>query len=142
MRNLLKGANLSHLKATAQQTKGYMVLRLGDITVTVAEALEELAGALNDAAYTRHTLSIPVSAWAAEGEGNEGYCCTVAVEGVTAQHRADVILDEASVQTAASAGMQPVTETVEGGVVLRSEKAPEDTLTGELYITLASEGGD
>lgn len=82
----------------------------------------------------RYDMNLAASGWALDGE-NAVYVYTYNIAGVTAEHRADAVLDDISAKLAAGFGMYPTTETVTNGVVFKSKKLPESNLTGQIYIT-------
>jgi len=69
------------------------------------------------------------------GDDSYPYQYELMVENVTAESRADVEFDSASLAVAMACGVDARTETGAGKVLFRSFSAPATGLTGILYIT-------
>ena len=82
----------------------------------------------------RLDLILAAASWVLSDDGAV-YVYTYPVTGITPNHRADAILDDASSWRAARFGVHPTTETVTGGVVFKSRTPPASDLTGQLYIS-------
>lgn len=86
----------------------------------------------------RKDFSLAADGWVEDTDEDSfeyAYKYVLEVSGVTAEARADAVLDNLSATMAGEYGMAPVTETVENGVVFRCRTIPEDALSGQLYIT-------
>lgn len=83
----------------------------------------------------RKEFSLATSDWKKESSGDFAYVYTLALSGISAETRADAVLDNASTELAGICGMAPTTETITDGVIFRSRTVPESAISGQLYIT-------
>lgn len=122
---------LKHLRQLALKSQKLSA----DVANAAAEALEEMDQAKANSSVIQ-AFSLKTSGWTADSSvAAYPYRYTLAVSGVTASTRADVVLDAASAMIAADSQMCPVTETTSGSVICRSVTVPSGTLSGQLYLT-------
>lgn len=122
---------------------------LQELTSQLAAVLSEVGDCIetldSDKAYiaVRKELSLTVDGWAANTSDDAEvypFAYTFPVTGLTAETRADAVLDSTSSAIAGLCGMSPTTETVNGGVIFKTRTKPNSVLTGQLYITQGSSG--
>lgn len=111
--------------------------QLAAVLTEVGDCIETLD---SSKAYiaVRKDFSLAADGWVedmSEDSFEYAYKYVLEVAGVTAEARADAVLDNNSATMAGEYGMSPVSETVENGVVFRCRTIPEDALSGQLYIT-------
>ena len=113
--------------------------QLAAVLTEVGDCIETLD---SSKAYiaVRKDFSLSADGWVENTDDDEdsfefAYKYVLAVSGVTAEARADAVLDNNSATMAGIYGMSPVSETVENGVVFRCRTIPEEALSGQLYIT-------
>lgn len=94
------------------------------------------------------SITIPTEGWASEEieetdeEGTEAsypFYYDIAAEGVTAKHRADVVISRESLDAATVCGLCPTSETTEGKIRLRAMKAPTKAITAEYWLRSGKE---
>ena len=127
----------------AQSTGDNVGLSLAALATTVNEVLTQIGGAINTLDSTKAYISVSKSftlaaaSWAEDAQGPADYPWKyeLALTGVTADVRADIIFDHASAYAAGNCGVSPVSETAANKVILRSSRAPETALTGTVYLT-------
>jgi len=100
-----------------------------------AERADQRLDALEEAVPRSLPLALEPSRWTA---AEDGWQLTLPL-GVTAAHRADAVLDAASLTPAASARLLPVVETTEGAAVFRARRRPDSPLTGTIFVTKPTE---
>lgn len=117
-----------------------------ELAQKVSEALQEVGGAIQSLDATkayvaaRMGFTLNAASWVEDSSGTETaleypYKYTLALQGVTADTRVDAVLNPVSASLAGLSDMCPVTETAANAVIFRSRTAPEDNLSGTLYIT-------
>lgn len=111
--------------------------RLAAVLQEVGDCIENLD---QNKAYiaVRKDFSLDAGKWTEDSAGAGAeypYKYVLTLSGVTAEARADAVLDAGSALMAGVCGMSPVTETVLNGVVFRSRTIPTNALTGQLYLT-------
>lgn len=131
-------SDVSELRDDLQE----LASQLAAVLAEVGDCIETLD---SKKAYiaVRKELSLTVDGWAAntsEDAGEYPFAYTFPVTGLTAETRADAVLDSTSCTIAGICGMSPTTETVNGGVIFKIRTKPDSVLTGQLYITQGSSG--
>ena len=99
----------------------------------VAEAMTEQNEAKADRPL-RSAVTIPVSGWSDDGAADYPKRYDIALSGVTANDRADVIIAPGSLGTATDCGLCPTTETRSGGVRVRAASVPDAAISAQLWI--------
>jgi len=81
--------------------------------------------------------TIPTSGWSSDSTA--GFPCyyDLAVRGVTADDRADVLIPAAGASAAAACGLCPATETLAGKIRLRAASAPTSAISAMYWISKA-----
>ena len=126
-------------RLTSKGQMNLLALRAKQYTAGhLAAVVDAMNGALSEKAEPglRLAVTVPVSAWqAAEGDAlGAGYRAEVAVDGLTADWRADLVLLPAVQAAARGAGMLALTETAENTLVLRAKAVPQQAIDGVLYL--------
>lgn len=84
----------------------------------------------------KQALLLSADGWTNDsGDTEYPYRYALTVDGITTDSRVDAELDDGSVAVAKACGMYAFTETTENTVVFKSIAAPENNLTGVMYIT-------
>ena len=109
-------------------TKG--IAELAGITL---ENVRELDAAKADKPLCS-AVTIPASGWADDGAADYPKYYDIAVSGVTADNRADVIIAPASLAVAVNCGFYPVTEARSGAVRVRAVNVPAAAISAQLWI--------
>lgn len=104
--------------------------------IKFAEAADKRLDVVEKNMPLRQALTLSQSGWTNDsGDTEYPYKYTLAVSGVTASSRADIVLDSDSVIVATACGLCNVTDTDTDSVILKSRTIPEADLTGYLYVT-------
>ena len=78
-------------------------------------------------------VTIPASGWT-NGSGDYPKYYDIAVAGVTADDRADIVISAAGLGIAKACGMCPASETFAGKVRVRAVKAPSAAMAADCFI--------
>ena len=129
----MKFAVFEQIKKSLESVKRYALGEIGNVANATVEAVEEIAGELNNKADKPHyiTVVIPTEGWQSDDFDYPQYY-DIAVEGITENDRTDVILAIESMKTAAECGFCNVTETLEGKIRVRAMSVPKDVITTEI----------
>lgn len=133
-----KVTTLEQMKAMAMRVNA----SLGQIAAATSEALEEMDA--NKASKAKNlSVSIPVSAWIANTDASltaEGfiYMADVAVDGITATTKAEVLIAKVSRASAKSCGIADINDTQTNAVRLFSIKKPDAEIAVQISV---QEGG-
>lgn len=127
----------------AQSTGDGVGQNLAALATMVNEVLTQIGGAINTLDTTKAYIAVSkgfelaAASWVEDTAGSAvyPYKYELAVTGVTADVKADVVFDHASAYAAGNFGMSPVSSTAENKVILRSVSKPTQALTGTLYLT-------
>lgn len=104
--------------------------------VDLAELVDKRLDDLEANSPKGQSLTLAQSSWTNDsGDTNYPYQYNLTVAGLTAESRADVVLDAASVAVASDCGVCAVCETAADTVIFKSRTAPTADLTGLIYIT-------
>lgn len=137
-----KAATKEQLESTALRAQGYTA----DVAAVAAAAIQELDDAKADKA-ARFAATLAATGWVEEEtaadveDGTEDgaglaypfyYDITASV---TANDRADVAIEPASLYTAGACGFCPTTETLEGKIRVRAQLAPDGDIGVQCWIT-------
>lgn len=92
----------------------------------------------------RKAFTIPPSLWEESDDQDVmgyPYKCILSVpdSGIDSESRVDIVLDPDSSEMAGVCGMCPTTDTETDAVIIWCREKPEDTFTGQLYITQGTE---
>lgn len=129
---------LKHLRSSLEASKRFVLGLVGDITGTVADALEELDGTKVDKTNAV-AVTIPASGWGSDNNAAYPYYYDIAVSGVTAADRADVAVSPGSLEMAKGCGLCPASETLVGKVRIRASAVPAAAITAEYWIVKGKE---
>ena len=80
------------------------------------------------------SFTIPASGWSTDSTTGYTRYYDIAVSGVTASDRADIIIAPGSVNAAAACGLCPVSETLAGKVRIRASSVPSEAISAEYWI--------
>ena len=80
------------------------------------------------------SFTIPASGWSTDSTTGYTRYYDIAVPGVTANDRADIIIAPGSVNAAAACGFCPVSETLAGKVRIRASAVPTAAISAEYWI--------
>lgn len=129
----MKFTVFEQIKKSLESVKKYALGEIGNVANATVEAVEEIAGELNNKADKPHyiTVVIPTEGWQSDDFDYPQYY-DIAVEGITENDRTDVILAIESMKTAAECGFCNVTETLEGKIRVRAMSVPKDVITTEI----------
>jgi len=108
---------------------------IGEVTGTVADALEELATGKMDKTNAV-AVTIPASGWS-EDASSASYpkYYDIAVAGVTANDRAEITIAPGSLDTAKACGLCPTNETLAGKIRVRATSVPAAAIAAEYWIS-------
>lgn len=139
-----KAATKEQLGSAALRSQGYAA----DVAAAAAAAIQELGDAKADKAAA-FTATLVASEWIEEEttadveDGAEGgdvslaypFYYDIAATSVTANDRADVAIEPASLYMAGACGFCPTTETLAGIIRVRAQQAPDGDIGVECWIT-------
>jgi len=116
---------LGHLKSAIEEAQAYTA----EVASAAAAAIEELVP-------TSVSMTIPTTGWSTDSN-NTTYpkYYDFAVNGLTADDRAEIIISVASAQTAADCGICPTNETIAGYIRLRAMSEPAASITAVALIS-------
>lgn len=125
---------LARLRDCALASRNFVTGLIGEITGTVADALEELANGKMDKTNAV-AVTIPTSGWS-EDASSASYpkYYDIAVAGVTASDRAEITIAPGSLGTAKACGLCPTNETLAGKIRVRATSIPEAAIAAEYWI--------
>ena len=129
----MKFAVFEQIKKSLESVKSYALGEISNVANATVEAVEEIAGELNQKADKPNyiTVVIPVGGWQNDDFDYPQYY-DIAVEGITENDRTDIILAMESMKTAAECGFCNVTETLEGKIRVRAMAVPKEAITAEI----------
>ena len=131
----MKFAMFEQIKKSLESVKKYVLGEIGNVANATVEAVEEIAGELNQKADKPNyiTITIPVEGWQADGFDYPNYY-DIAVEGITENDRADILFLPESMKIAAESGFFSMTETLEGKIRVRAMTVPTQALSAEVIL--------
>lgn len=115
-------------RCAARTDKG--VTELAGITL---EAMEELDAAKADKPL-HAAVTVQTFGWSEDGATNYPKYYDIAVSGVTASDRADIVIAPGSLAVAVNCGFCPVTETRSDAVRVRAVSVPAAPISAQLWI--------
>ncbi len=129
----MKFAVFEQIKKSLESVKRYALGEIGNVANATVEAVEEIAGELNNKADKPHyiTVVIPTEGWLSDDFDYPNYY-DIVVEGITENDRADILFLPESMKTAAECGFCNVTETLEGKIRVRAMSVPKKAITTEI----------
>ena len=129
----MKFAVFEQIKKSLESVKRYALGEIGNVANATVEAVEEIAGELNQKADKPNyiTVVILIEGWQSDDFDYPQYY-DIAVEGITENDRTDIILAMESMKTAAECGFCNVTETLEGKIRVRAMAVPKEAITAEI----------
>ena len=129
----MKFAVFEQIKKSLESVKRYALGEIGNVANATVEAVEEIAGELNQKADKPNyiTVVIPIEGWQSDDFDYPQYY-DIAVEGITENDRTDIILAIESMKTAAECGFCNVTETLTGKIRVRAMAIPKEAITTEI----------
>jgi len=80
------------------------------------------------------SCTIPTSGWISDGTADYPYYYDIALPGISANDRIDIPIAPTSVSTAVKCGICPFSESLDGKVRIRAEKAPAAAIIAEYWI--------
>ena len=127
----------------AQSTGDNAASDLTTLANMVSDILTEIGGAIEqldaNKAYiaVSKDFTLAANSWINDSAGSAQYPYEyeLTLSGVSSDVRADVVFDHTSAYHAGSCGMSAISSTAENKVILRSNKQPEQALTGTVYLT-------
>ena len=131
----MKFAMFEQIKKSLESVKKYVLGEIGNVANATVEAVEEIAGELNQKADKPNyiTITIPVEGWQADSFDYPNYY-DIVVEGITENDRADILFLPESMKTAAESGFFSMTETLEGKIRVRAMTVPTQALSAEVIL--------
>ncbi len=129
---------LEQLRACAVASKNFVRGLIGEVAGTVADALEELDGAKMDKTAAV-PVTIPTTGWGSDSTTGYPKYFDIAVNGLTANDRAEVTLAYESLAAAKACAMCPTNETMAGKIRIRAAAVPETAIVAEYWITNGKE---
>ena len=131
----MKFAVFEQIKKSLESVKRYALGEIGNVANATVEAVEEIAGELNQKADKPNyiTITIPVEGWISDNFDYPNYY-DIAVEGITEQDRADILFLPESMKTAAESGFFSMTETFDGKIRIRAMTVPAQALSAEVIL--------
>ena len=131
----MKFAMFEQIKKSLESVKKYALGEIGNVANATVEAVEEIAGELNQKADKPNyiTIVIPIEGWLNDNFDYPNYY-DIAVEGVTENDRADILFLPESMKTAAESGFFSMTETLEGKIRVRAMTVPTQALSAEVIL--------
>ena len=134
-----KGAKAIYYRGAAI-TAG--VIEAGDIATFIYNGSQyHLLAVDRSAAHRAVPITLKASQWTSgSGDLKYPYKYTLTANGITAESRADAILDRASTAAANKSGVCAVCETEDNAVIFTSRTAPTVDLSGTLYISAFADG--
>lgn len=104
---------------------------------TLRQGLGLLAEAIDAKADTPTSISmtIPTTGWSQDNTAVYPYYYDFAVQGITADNRAEVTLAVSSLQAAADCGICPTNETIAGYIRLRAMSVPTASMVAVALIS-------
>jgi len=126
--------NTSDVSAMRQDLQE-LAARLTDVLSEIGECIETLD---TEKAYidVRMAFALPVEGWSVNHNRTDyRYKYILSAAGITDKTRADAVIDSKSIPIVCACEMCPTTETIENGIVFLCNDIPEDTITGQLYLT-------
>lgn len=84
---------------------------------------------------TSISMTIPTTGWSQDNTAVYSYYYDYAVQGITADNRAEVTLSVSSLQTAADCGVCPTNETIAGYIRLRAMSVPTASMAAVALIS-------
>ena len=129
----MKFAVFEQIKKSLESVKSYALGEISNVANATVEAVEEIAGELNQKADKPNyiTVVILIEGWQSDDFDYPQYY-DIAVEGITENDRTDIILAMESMKTAAECGFCNVTETLEGKIRVRAMAVPKEAITAEI----------
>lgn len=124
---------LGHLRASAAESKNYIIRRIGNLAGTVVEALDEMDKAKADKPGAV-PVTIPKTGWAKDSNAGYPQYYDIAAKGVTANDRAEVTITPGSLAAAKACGLCPTNETLAGKIRIRAASIPAEAITAECWI--------
>lgn len=122
--NPSKLPNVGQLENALEQAQTYMAA----VASAAAEAIEELIP-------TSVSMTIPTTGWSSDNTAVYPYYYDFAVQGITADNRAEVTLAVSSLQAAADCGICPTNETIAGYIRLRAMSVPTASMVAVALIS-------
>ena len=131
----MKFAMFEQIKKSLESVKKYALGEIGNVANATVEAVEEIAGELNQKADKPNyiTITIPVEGWQADSFDYPNYY-DIVVEGITENDRADILFLPESMKIAAESGFFSMTETLEGKIRVRAMTVPTQALSAEVIL--------
>lgn len=125
---------LARLRDCVLASRNFVMGLIGEVTGTVADALEELE--IGKANKTNAVaIIIPTTGW---GKDASNASCPkyydIAVDGLTAKDRAEIMIAPGSLDTAKACGLCPTNETLAGKIRVRATKVPVSAIVAEYWI--------
>lgn len=122
-----------HLKACAEEARGYAGGLVAKLAKTATEAIEELEQAKADKAQSV-AITIPTTGWASDSGGDYPHYYDISAEGVTANDRAAITIAPGSLGTAKTCGLCATNETMAGKIRVRAIQVPAEAISAEFWI--------
>ena len=131
----MKFAVFEQIKKSLESVKKYALGEIGNVANATVEAVEEIAGELNNKADKPHyiTVVIPTEGWQSDDFDYTNYY-DIVVEGITEQDRADILFLPESMKTVAECGFYSMTETLVEKIRVRAMTVPTQPLTAEIVL--------
>jgi len=131
----MKFAVFEQIKKSLESVKKYALGEIGNVANATVEAVEEIAGELNQKADKPNyiTIVIPTEGWLNDNFNYPNYY-DIVVEGITEQDRADILFLPESMKTAAECGFFSMTETFAGKIRVRAMTVPTQALSAEVIL--------
>ena len=124
---------VGHLRACAETAKSFVSELVAELAQTVFQALEEMDGLKADKPGAV-SIEIPADGWEEGPEAAYPWFIDLAVDGLTAQDRADVAIAPEDMEAAVACSMCPTCETISGAIRLRAKRAPSAAIQAQYWI--------
>lgn len=131
---------VEQLRECSTRSKKYLLGLLGDITGTVADAIDEVAKYVSevDEGKVGKTnavpVTIPVTGWTRDSDASYPQYYDIEVTGITAKDRAEITIAPGSLDTAEACGLCPTNETLAGRIRVRAASIPQVAIAAEYWL--------
>lgn len=136
----MKLTALKQLKKWLDGTKGYILNKIVELSTATIEAIEEIENKKADKARYIN-ITIPASGWQSDNHAYPKYY-DIALEGITENDRADMIIQPESMQIAVNCGFFYMTETFAGKIRVRAMTVPTAAMYAEIGIGVVNIAGE
>ena len=124
---------LSHLNQAAQAAKSYTGGLIAQLAESVSAAIEELDSLKADkATYT--AITIPVTGWQSDENGDYPQYYDITAEGITADDHVRIEIAITSYGTAKACGLCRASETLADTIRVRAVQIPAEAISAEYWI--------